>query len=93
MRQSRDITGWAFLVEVDGVRRAGLAVGPARISPFITGGGAGGSLFARTLARGLRVLPSLNELPFGDPVDPRWCVTQDDEGVLSVRGPDSGRFA
>ncbi|ARQ69897.1 CHAT domain-containing protein [Streptomyces marincola] len=92
VRLSRDITGWAFLVEVDGVRRAGLAIGLAGISPFTTGGGAGGSLFGRAYAWGLPALLSLDELPFGRPVDPKWCVTQDDSGVLSVHSPDGGQF-
>jgi hypothetical protein len=47
VRLSRDITGRAFTVEVDGVRHAGLAVGLASISPFTAGDGAGGSLFTR----------------------------------------------
>ncbi|MER7394859.1 CHAT domain-containing protein [Streptomyces sp. NPDC000151] len=93
MRLSRGITGWAFLVEVGGVRRAGLAVGPADISPFTTGYGAGGSLFARASAWGLPALLSLDQLPFGQPVDSRWCVMQDDEGVLSVLAPDGTHFA
>jgi hypothetical protein len=93
VRLSRDITGWAFLAQVDGVRRAGLALGAAELSPFTTGGGAGGSLFARAHAWGLPVLPSVSELPFSRPVDPRWCVTRDHAGVLSVRSPDGGRFA
>ncbi|MFF1548704.1 hypothetical protein [Streptomyces sp. NPDC058291] len=42
VRLSRDITGWAFMVEVDGVRHAGLAVGLAGISLFTAGDGAGG---------------------------------------------------
>lgn len=92
MRLSRDITGWAFLVEVDGVRRAGLAVGLAGINPFTTGDRAGGSLFARARAWGLPALLSLDELPFGDPVDPRWCVVLDGGGVLCVRSPDGEHF-
>ncbi|MFC4015547.1 CHAT domain-containing protein [Nonomuraea purpurea] len=92
MRLSRSITGWAFLGEVDGVRHAGLAVGLAGISPFTTAGGAGGSLFTRAQVWGLPVLLSMDELPFGRPVDPRWCVTQDDAGALSVRGPDGEHF-
>ncbi|KUO03069.1 CHAT domain-containing protein [Streptomyces caeruleatus] len=89
MRLSRDITGWAFMVEADGVRQAGLAVGLAGISPFSAGAGAGGSLFTRAHGWwGLPVLLSLDELPLGDPVDHRWCVTQDDGGVLSVVSPD-----
>jgi hypothetical protein len=47
VRLSRDITGWAFVVEAEGVRHAGLAVGLAGISPFTTGDGSGGSLFTR----------------------------------------------
>ncbi|MEU3930630.1 CHAT domain-containing protein [Streptomyces sp. NPDC029044] len=94
MRLSRDITGWAFTAEVEGVRHAGLAVGPAAISPFTTGEGSGGSLFTRANGWwGLPVLLSLNELPFGHPVDHRWCVTRDDAGVLSVIGPDGAHFA
>ncbi|MFJ3663933.1 CHAT domain-containing protein [Streptomyces sp. NPDC090119] len=93
MRLSRDITGWAFMVEVDGVRHAGLAVGLAGISPFTAGGGAGGSLFTRANGWwGLPALLSLNELPFGRPVDQRWCVTRDGGGVLSVRSPDGASF-
>lgn len=93
VRLSRDITGWAFMVEVDGVRHAGLAVGLADISPFTAGDGAGGSLFTRANSWwGLPVLLSLNELPFGHPVDHRWCVTQDDGGVLSVFSPDGAYF-
>lgn len=93
MRLSRGMTGWAFLLEVDGVRQAGLAVGPTGISPFTTGGGAGGSLFSRAHAWGLPALLSLDELPFDRPVDPRWCVTRDEEGALSVLSPDGERFA
>ncbi|WP_327368015.1 CHAT domain-containing protein [Streptomyces sp. NBC_01217] len=93
MRLSRDITGWAFTVEVDGVRHAGLAVGLAGISPFTAGDGAGGSLFTRANGWwGLPALLSLNELPFGHPVDHRWCVTRDDGGVLSVLSPDGADF-
>ncbi|MER5790806.1 CHAT domain-containing protein [Streptomyces sp. NPDC001980] len=81
------------MVEVDGVRHAGLAVGLASISPFTAGDGAGGSLFTRANGWwGLPVLLSLNELPFGHPVDHRWCVTQDDGGVLSVLSPDGASF-
>lgn len=93
VRLSRDITGWAFIVEVDGVGVAGLAVGLAGISPFTAGGGAGGSLFTR--ANGWWCLPallSLNELPFNRPVDQGWCVTQNDGGVLSVVSPDGAYF-
>lgn len=86
MRLSGEITGWAFLAEVDGARHAGLAVGQAGLSPF-TGAGAGGSLFTRAHARGLAVLTSLNELPFTDLVDARWCVHRDAEGVVAVFGP------
>ncbi|MGI5436926.1 CHAT domain-containing protein [Streptomyces shenzhenensis] len=93
MRLSRGITGWAFLAEADGVRQAGLAVGAADISPFTTGGGAGGSLFARAHAWGLPVLRSLDAMPFDRRADPRWCVTRDGAGVLSVRSPDGARFA
>ncbi|MFE8963037.1 CHAT domain-containing protein [Streptomyces iakyrus] len=94
VRLSRDITGWAFVVEAEGVRHAGLAVGPSGISPFTTGDGSGGSLFTRAHGWwGLPVLLSLNELPFGHPVDHRWRVTQDDAGVLSVIGPDGAHFA
>ncbi|AMW11067.1 hypothetical protein A4E84_17080 [Streptomyces qaidamensis] len=94
MRLSRDITGWAFVVEAEGVRQAGVAVGPAAISPFTSGGGSGGSLFTRANGWwGLPVLLSLNELPFGRPVDHRWCVTRDDEGMLSVLSPDGAHFA
>ncbi|MEU4076386.1 hypothetical protein DEJ45_07100 [Streptomyces venezuelae] len=93
VRLSREVTGWAFLADVDGVRHAGLAVGLASISPFTMGGGAGGSLFARAYARGLQALPSMDELPLGRPLVPRWCVTQDEEGVLSVLDPDGARFA
>ncbi|GFH37921.1 hypothetical protein [Streptomyces pacificus] len=93
MRLSRDITGWAFMVEVDGVRHAALAVGLAGISPFTAGDGAGGSLFTRANGWwGLPVLLSLNELPLGHPVDHKWCVTQDDGGVLSVLSPDGASF-
>ncbi|MFJ5732326.1 CHAT domain-containing protein [Streptomyces paradoxus] len=94
VRLSRDITGWAFTAEVEGVRHAGLAVGPAAISPFTAGEGSGGSLFTRANGWwGLPVLLSLNELPFGHPVDHRWCVTRDDAGVLSVLSPDGAHFA
>lgn len=94
VRLSRDITGWAFMVEADGVRHAGLAVGLVGISPFTAGDGAGGSLFTRANGWwGLPVLLSLNELPFGHPVDHRWCVTQDDGGMLSVLSPDDAYFA
>lgn len=92
VRLSREVTGWAFLADVEGVRHAGLAVGLASISPFTTGGGAGGSLFTRAYARGLPALLSLDELPFSHPLAPRWCVTQDEEGVLSVLGPDGAYF-
>ncbi|MFD5748221.1 CHAT domain-containing protein [Streptomyces sp. NPDC127033] len=93
VRLSRDITGWAFMVEADGVRHAGLAVGLTGISPFTTGGGGGGSLFTRANGWwGLPVLRSLNELPLSHPVDHRWCVTRDDGGVLSVLGPDGADF-
>ncbi|AWZ06720.1 hypothetical protein DRB96_30125 [Streptomyces sp. ICC1] len=93
VRLSREVTGWAFIAEVEGTRRAGLAVGLADISPFTAGGGAGGSLFARAYARGLPALLSLDALPFGRPADPRWCVTQDAGGVLSVLDPDGAPFA
>ncbi|MFJ6440825.1 CHAT domain-containing protein [Streptomyces sp. NPDC091649] len=86
MRRSGDVTGWAFLAEVDGVRHAGLAVGQAGLSPF-TGAGPGGSLFTRARARGLAVLTSLDGLPFADPVDARWCVHRDAAGVFAVFGP------
>ncbi|GKQ37328.1 CHAT domain-containing protein [Streptomyces sp. A012304] len=93
MRLSRDITGWAFVVERDGRRTAGLAVGAASVSPFTTGAGAGGSLFTRAHAWGLPVLLSLDDLALGAPVDPRWRVTRDEAGVLTVHGPDGERFA
>ncbi|WNF28811.1 CHAT domain-containing protein [Streptomyces sp. C11-1] len=86
MRRSGDVTGWAFLAEVDGVRHAGLAVGQAGLSPF-TGAGAGGSLFTRAYARGLAALTSLDGLPFADPVDARWCVHRDAAGIVVVFGP------
>ncbi|MFD5203676.1 CHAT domain-containing protein [Streptomyces sp. NPDC058375] len=86
MRLSEDVTGWAFLVEVDGVRHAGLAVGQAGLGPF-TGAGPGGSLFTRAYGRGLAALPSLDELPFAEPVDARWCVHRGEEGDFSVLGP------
>ncbi|WP_162600198.1 CHAT domain-containing protein [Streptomyces sp. CS131] len=86
MRLSEDVTGWAFLAEVDGARHAGLAVGRAGLGPF-TGAGPGGSLFTRAYGRGLAVLASLEGLPFADPVDGRWCVHRDKEGVVSVHGP------
>ncbi|MGW4835642.1 CHAT domain-containing protein [Streptomyces globisporus] len=86
MRLSEDVTGWAFLAEVDGARHAGLAVGQAGLGPF-TGAGPGGSLFTRAYGRGLAPLASLNELPFAAPVDARWCVHRGEEGVFSVRGP------
>ncbi|MFI0931027.1 CHAT domain-containing protein [Streptomyces sp. NPDC021019] len=86
MRRSGDVTGWAFLAEVDGVRHAGLAVGQAGLSPF-TGAGPGGSLFTRAYARGLAVLTSLDELPFADAADARWCVHRDTAGVFAVFGP------
>ncbi|WP_062216704.1 CHAT domain-containing protein [Streptomyces sp. NBRC 109706] len=93
VRLSRDITGWAFLVEADGVRHAALAVGLAAISPFTAGDGAGGSLFTRANGWwGLPVLLSLDALPIAHPVDHRWCVTRDDQGVLSVLGPDGAPF-
>ncbi|SDM57947.1 CHAT domain-containing protein [Allokutzneria albata] len=93
MRLSRDLTGWAFLAEVDGARKAGLAIGHVEINPFTSGDGAGGSLFTRAHAWGMPALRSLDELPFGDPVDSRWCVLPDDRGVLSVRAPDGEDFA
>ncbi|MGW1030349.1 CHAT domain-containing protein [Streptomyces sp. NPDC002577] len=81
------------MVEVDGVWRAGLAVGLAGISPFTAGDGTGGSLFTRANSWwGLPVLLSLNELPFSHPVDHKWCVTQADGGVLSVFSPDGAYF-
>ncbi|WP_143660966.1 hypothetical protein, partial [Streptomyces sp. st140] len=86
MRLSEDVTGWAFLAEVDGARHAGLAVGQAGLGPF-TGAGPGGSLFTRAYARGLAALASLDELPFAEPVDARWSVRRDAEGVVSVLGP------
>ncbi|WP_030579252.1 CHAT domain-containing protein [Streptomyces anulatus] len=86
MRRSGDVTGWAFLAEVDGARHAGLAVGQAGLSPF-TGAGAGGSLFTRAYARGLAALTSLDELPFAAPVDARWCVDRDAAGDVAVFGP------
>lgn len=92
MRLSREVTGWAFLADVEGVRHAGLAVGLASISPFTTGGGAGGSLFTRAYVRGLPALLSLDELPFSQPLAPGWCVTQVEAGVLSVLGPDGVCF-
>ncbi|MFZ3473735.1 CHAT domain-containing protein [Streptomyces sp. 4.24] len=92
MRLSREVTGWAFIAEVRGIRHACLAVGLADISPFTAGGGAGGSLFARAYGRGLRGLLSLDALPFGHPVDLRWCVTQDAGGVLSVLDPNGAPF-
>ncbi|CAM5620026.1 hypothetical protein SAVIM338S_05795 [Streptomyces avidinii] len=93
MRLSREVTGWAFVAGLSGVSHACLAVGLAGISPFTAGGGAGGSLFARAYGRGLPALRSLDVLPFGDPVDPRWCVTQDAAGVLSVLDPNGALFA
>ncbi|MFJ2844893.1 hypothetical protein ACIPD2_25105 [Streptomyces griseofuscus] len=39
------------------------------------------------------MLLSLDEPPFDHPVDPRWGVTQDNAGVLSVRSPDGEYFA
>ncbi|WP_097982382.1 CHAT domain-containing protein [Streptomyces sp. f150] len=86
MRLSEDVTGWAFLAEVDGARHAGLAVGQAGLGPF-TGAGPGGSLFTRAYARGLAALASLDELPFAEPVDARWSVRREAEGVVSVLGP------
>ncbi|MDH6623893.1 hypothetical protein M2271_001685 [Streptomyces sp. LBL] len=41
---------------------------------------------------GLPGLLSLNELPFGHPVDHRWCVPLDEGGVLSVFSPDGAYF-
>ncbi|NEE07754.1 hypothetical protein G3M58_14995, partial [Streptomyces sp. SID7499] len=69
-----------------GVRHAGLAVGQAGLGPF-TGAGAGGSLSALAQVRGLATLPSLDALPFSEPVDARWCVHRDAEGVVAVFGP------
>ncbi|MYV62970.1 hypothetical protein GTW37_30655, partial [Streptomyces sp. SID4931] len=86
MRLSGDVTGWAFVVEADGVRHAGLAVGQAGLGPF-TGAGAGGSLATLAYVRGLPTLASLDALPFAGPVDARWCVHRDAEGVVSVHGP------
>lgn len=86
MRRSGEVTGWAFLAEVGGVRHAGLAVGRAGLGPF-TGAGAGGSLSTLAHVRGLATLPSLDALPFSDPVDARWCVHRDAEGVVAVFGP------
>ncbi|MGW7362120.1 CHAT domain-containing protein [Streptomyces sp. NPDC054841] len=92
MRLSREVTGWAFIADVEGIRYAGLAVGLAGISPFTTGGGAGGSLFTRAYAWGFPALLSLDDLPFGHPVAPRWCITQDEGCALSVLGPDGTHF-
>ncbi|MGC5530146.1 CHAT domain-containing protein [Streptomyces sp. SR-10] len=86
MRRSGEVTGWAFLAEVGGVRHAGLAVGQAGLGPF-TGAGAGGSLSTLAQVRGLATLPSLDALPFSEPVDARWCVHRDAEGVVAVFGP------
>ncbi|MEU6613055.1 CHAT domain-containing protein [Streptomyces parvus] len=86
MRLSGDVTGWAFVVEADGARHAGLAVGQAGPGPF-TGAGAGGSLATLAYVRGLPTLASLDALPFAGPVDARWCVHRDAEGVVSVHGP------
>ncbi|WP_222314709.1 CHAT domain-containing protein [Streptomyces cavourensis] len=87
MRRSGEVTGWAFVAEVDGVPHAGLAVGQAGLGPF-TGAGPGGSLYTRAHVRGLAPLASLDELPFTDPVDARWCVHRDAEGAVAVLGPD-----
>lgn len=92
MRLSEDVTGWAFLAEVDGARHAGLAVGQAGLGPF-TGAGPGGSLFTRAYARGLAALASLDELPFAEPVDARWSVRRDAGGVVSVLGPSGLELA
>ncbi|MBT3088029.1 hypothetical protein, partial [Streptomyces sp. CYG21] len=86
MRRSGEVTGWAFLAEVDGVPHAGLAVGQAGLGPF-TGAGPGGSLYTRAHVRGLAPLASLDGLPFTDPVDARWCVHRDAEGAVAVVGP------
>ncbi|MER7747474.1 CHAT domain-containing protein [Streptomyces bacillaris] len=86
MRRSGEVTGWAFVAEVDGVPHAGLAVGQAGLGPF-TGAGPGGSLYTRAHVRGLAPLASLDELPFTDPVDARWCVHRDAEGAVAVLGP------
>ncbi|MEW9508932.1 CHAT domain-containing protein [Streptomyces bacillaris] len=86
MRRSGEVTGWAFLAEVDGVPHAGVAVGQAGLGPF-TGAGPGGSLYTRAHVRGLAPLASLDELPFTDPVDARWRVHRDAEGAVAVLGP------
>ncbi|MCI4044724.1 CHAT domain-containing protein [Streptomyces sp. TRM75563] len=92
MRRSGDVTGWAFLAEVDGVRHAGLAVGQAGLGPF-TGAGPGGSLAALAYVRGLPTLTSLDALPLVGPMDARWCVHRDAEGVVSVFGPGGLQLA
>lgn len=85
MRRSGEVTGWAFLAEAGGVRHAGLAVGQAGLGPF-TGAGAGGSLATLAQVRGWP-RSSLDALPFSEPVDARWCVHRDTEGVVAVFGP------
>ncbi|WP_103507773.1 CHAT domain-containing protein [Streptomyces sp. SM13] len=92
MRRSGDVTGWAFLAEVDGVRHAGLAVGQAGLGPF-TGAGPGGSLAALAYVRGLPTLTSPDALPLVGPMDARWCVHRDAEGVVSVFGPGGLQLA
>ncbi|MGC5539567.1 CHAT domain-containing protein [Streptomyces griseus] len=92
MRQSGEVTGWAFLAEVDGVRHAGLAVGQAGLGPF-TGAGPGGSLATLACVRGLPTLTSLDALPLVGPMDARWCVHRDAEGVVSVFGPGGLQLA
>ncbi|WP_103532830.1 hypothetical protein [Streptomyces sp. SM11] len=86
MRLSGEVKGLALLVELEGVRHPGLAVGHAGLHPF-TGVGPGGSLFALGRLHGLTTLASLDELPFSAPVDARWCVHRDEEGDIAVFGP------
>lgn len=89
MRVSRDITGWAFLADVGGVRHAGLAIGLASIDPFTTSVEyGGGSLYKTAYINGLGPVRSLDELPFEAEAVPGWCVTPAPEGdLLSVRAP------
>jgi hypothetical protein len=89
VRLSRDITRWAFLMEIDGAQRAGLAVGLSVISPFSVRTGASASPFSRAHAFGLPMLDSVDELSLGNSGNHfGWCVEQIAGETLSVRCPD-----
>ncbi|MGX2997134.1 CHAT domain-containing protein [Streptomyces sp. JNUCC 64] len=92
MRLSQEVTGWAFLAELGGVRHPALAVGLDSVSPFTRAGGHG-SLFTRALGWGLPQIRSLEEIPWNDgPVDRRWRVVRHDDGTFSVLAPDGTRL-